>query len=114
MFVRRVAYGIYERSMLKGIAGWPVPRCIALVISDADITDDPAAAKLVDLARWCAGLRVGEIFVYVSVTNNNQVNQQVRIYADPGSTVQAFSFNNPPATSTAGTLNISGHLVNYP
>ena len=65
------------------------------------------------LSTTAGGSTVAYI-VYVSATNTNQVNQLVKIYADPGSTVQAFSFNNPPASSTAGTLNISGHLINYP
>ncbi len=52
--------------------------------------------------------------VYVNLDNNNQVNQMVKIYADPGTTVQAFSANASPAKSTGGFMSISGHLINYP
>lgn len=55
-----------------------------------------------------------EYIVYVNANNTNQVNQIARIYADPGSTVEAFSFNANSASSTAGFVTISGHLVNLP
>ncbi|OPY28243.1 MAG: Tritrans,polycis-undecaprenyl-diphosphate synthase (GGDP specific) [Methanocella sp. PtaU1.Bin125] len=73
MLVRQVAYDIYARSMQKSIAGEPVPRCIALVISDADLVDDRAIAKLTELAGWSAELHVGEIFIYVSITETSIV-----------------------------------------
>jgi undecaprenyl diphosphate synthase len=73
MFVRQLAYGVYERSMLKSVAGERVPRCIALVIADADLMDQPSVARLTEFAGWCAELHVSEAFVYVSVTDDSTV-----------------------------------------
>ena len=75
MLVRQIAYGVYERSMMKSIAGEPVPRCIALVISDADLMDEKSVARLTEFAGWCAELRIGEISVYVSITDDSSVNR---------------------------------------
>ncbi len=75
MLVRQLAYGVYERSMMKGISGEPVPGCIALVISDADLMDEKSVAKLTDLAGWCAGLRIEEISIYVSITDDSSVGR---------------------------------------
>jgi undecaprenyl diphosphate synthase len=73
MLVRQVAYDIYEKAMRKSITGEPVPGCIALVISDADLVDDRSVAKLTELAGWCAELQVSEIFIYVSITESTGV-----------------------------------------
>ena len=73
MLVRQVAYGVYERAMLRSIVKEPVPRCIALVISDADLVGGRSVAKLTDLAQWCAELKAREISIYVSVTEGSDV-----------------------------------------
>ncbi len=78
MFVRQLAYGVYERSMLKRVAGEKVPRCIALVISDADLVDRPSVARLTELAGWCAELHISEACVYVSVTDASTVARLTR------------------------------------
>ncbi len=70
MLARQLAYRIYERSLARGIAQSPVPRCIALVISDSDLMDRPAVDKLLRLIEWCAGLGIREASVYVSVTDH--------------------------------------------
>jgi undecaprenyl diphosphate synthase len=73
MLVRQLAYGVYERSMLKRVSGEPAPRCVALVISDADLMDEQSVAKLTELAGWCAELHIGEISIYVSITDDSSV-----------------------------------------
>ncbi len=70
MLVRQLAYRIYERSLVRGIAQSPVPRCIALVISDSDLIDKPSFDKLLHLIEWCAGLGIREASVYVGVTDH--------------------------------------------
>ena len=73
MLARQIAYRFYEKSMLKSVRGERVPRCIALVISDADLVDRQSVAKLVNLAEWCAEMGIGEISVYVSLTEGGIV-----------------------------------------
>lgn len=75
MLVRRIAYGVYERSMLKSIRGEKVPRCIALVISDADLIDVASVSKLNSLARWCVEMGISTVLVYVSITDMSGVVQ---------------------------------------
>jgi undecaprenyl diphosphate synthase len=75
MLVRQIAYGVYERSMSKSVAGEPVPRCVALVIADADLMDEKSVARLTELAGWCAELRIGEISIYVSITDDSSVSR---------------------------------------
>lgn len=75
MLVRQLAYGVYERSMMKSISGEPAPRCVALVISDADLIDDRSVVKLTEFAGWCAALRIGEISIYVSITDESSVSR---------------------------------------
>jgi undecaprenyl diphosphate synthase len=75
MLVRQIAYGVYERSMLKNIAGEPAPRCIALVISDADLMDEKSVARLTEFAGWCAELHIGELSIYVSITDDSSVSR---------------------------------------
>jgi undecaprenyl diphosphate synthase len=75
MLVRQLAYRIYERSLIRGIARSPVPRCIALVISDSDLVDRPSLNKLLQLMEWCAGLGIREASVYVSVTDHGAVSK---------------------------------------
>lgn len=60
-----------------------------------------------------AGGSFVQYIVYVNANTTNQVNQAARIYADPGSTVEAFAFN-ANASSCAGFVSVSGHLVNVP
>ncbi|HMK48066.1 MAG TPA: undecaprenyl diphosphate synthase family protein [Methanocella sp.] len=73
MLARRIAYRFYEKSMMKSICGENVPRCIALVISDADLIDMASVAKLVGLAEWCTEVGVRDVSVYVSMTEGNGV-----------------------------------------
>jgi Ca2+-binding RTX toxin-like protein len=61
-----------------------------------------------------AGGTTVQYIIYVNANTTNQVNQTARIYADPGSTVEAFAFNSAPAMSCAGFVTVSGHLVNLP
>src|SRR4029077_12980696 len=61
-----------------------------------------------------AGGTFVQYVVYVNANTTNQVNQIARIYADPATTVEASSFNAGGATSTAGFVTVSGHLVNVP
>jgi undecaprenyl diphosphate synthase len=68
MLARQIAYRIYEKSMLRNIRGEQVPRCIAVVVSDADLVDRQAVSKLASLAEWCAEMGIGELSVYVSLT----------------------------------------------
>jgi len=75
MLVRQLAYMIYERSLIRGIAQSPVPRCIALVISDSDLVDMPSLNKLLGLIEWCAELGIREASVYVSVTDHGAVSK---------------------------------------
>lgn len=69
MLVRQLAYRIYERSLARGIRQSPVPRCIALVISDGDLIDQASLHKLLQLIEWCAELGIREASIYVSVTD---------------------------------------------
>lgn len=91
-----------------------VPQGKRLVIeyysSQAQDLSGPAGLVL----TTTAGGNFVEYIVYVNGSTSNQVNQTARIYADPGSTVQAFAFNAGAATSCAGLLTVSGHLVNVP
>jgi len=73
MLVRQLAYSIYERTLVRGISQSPVPRCIALVISDSDLVDRTSLEKLLHLIEWCAGLGIREVSVYVSVTDHAAV-----------------------------------------
>jgi hypothetical protein len=61
-----------------------------------------------------AGGTFAQYIIYVNANTTNQVNQTARIYADPGSTVEAFAFNSAPASSCAGFVTVSGHLVDLP
>jgi hypothetical protein len=75
-----------------------------------------------DLSGGAAGLTLSttvggnlvSYIIYIDANTTNQVNQTTRIYADPGSIVQAFAFNGGGAHSCAGFLSISGYFVNVP
>jgi undecaprenyl diphosphate synthase len=82
MLVRQMAYKIYERSLASGIKQSPVPRCIALVISDGDLIDRPALNKLLQLIEWCAELGVHEASIYVSVTDTSAVSRLAECIRD--------------------------------
>jgi undecaprenyl diphosphate synthase len=73
MLIRQVAYRIYERSLVRSIAGSPKPRCIALVISDSDLIDHRSLLKLLNLIEWCGETGIKEASVYVSVTSEDNV-----------------------------------------
>jgi undecaprenyl diphosphate synthase len=64
-----LAYRLYERSLARNVLGSPVPRCIALVISDSDLIDRQSLRKLLQLIEWCAELGIREVSVYVSVVD---------------------------------------------
>ena len=66
--LKQVAYNVYERSMARSIRREPGPRCIALVIADADLVDAGAIAKLATLAGWCCEIGIAELLIYVSIT----------------------------------------------
>jgi hypothetical protein len=78
------------------------------------------SAQAQDLSGGAAGMSLGttsngnfaSFIVYVNKNDTNAVNQTTRIYADPGSFVQAFAFNN--GTRCAGSISVSGYLVNIP
>ena len=80
------------------------------------------SAQAQDLSGGAAGLTIGttangnfvSYIVYVNKTDTNAVNQITRIYADPGTVVQAFAFNAGGASSCGATINFSGHLVDVP
>ena len=71
MLIRQVAYKIYEKSLAGTIASSPMPRCIALVISDSDIVDRQSLLKLQNLIDWCCELGIREASIYVSVTDES-------------------------------------------
>jgi len=93
----------------------PVPAGKRLVI-------DYVSAQAQDLAGGAVGMTIGTVvngvdvsyIVFVNKDDTNAVNQQVSIYADPGTQVQAFVFNASPATHCGSLVNISGHYVSLP
>jgi hypothetical protein len=78
------------------------------------------SAQAQDLSGGAAAMTLGttsngnfaSYIVYVNKNDTNAVNQTTRIYADPGSYVQAFAFNS--GSTCGGLINISGYLVNIP
>ncbi len=78
------------------------------------------SAQAQDLSGGAAGLTLstvangnyGSYIVYVNKNDTNAINQTTKIYADPGSFVQAFAFNS--GTTCGASINISGYLVNVP
>jgi hypothetical protein len=61
-----------------------------------------------------AGGNFVSYFVFIGATDNRAYNQATRIYADPGTYVQAFVFNGSGTTHCGSSLNISGYLVDVP
>jgi hypothetical protein len=90
-----------------------VPAGQRLVIEyySAQAQDLSGGAAGMTLSTLSNGNSVGYI-VYVNKNDTNAVNQTTRIYADPGSFVQAFAFNS--GATCGGSINISGYLVNIP
>jgi len=80
------------------------------------------SAQAQDLSGGASGLTLGttangnfgSYIVYVNKNDTNAVNQTTKIYADPGTVVQAYVFNGGGATSCAALINISGYLVDLP
>jgi len=80
------------------------------------------SAQAQDLSGGASALTIGttvngnsvSYIVYVNKADTNAVNQTTKIYADPGTFVQAFAFNGGGATSCGATINMSGYLVNVP
>jgi undecaprenyl diphosphate synthase len=67
MLVKQVAYRIYERTLGRNVAGGPVPKCVALVISDGDLVDRASLLTLLSFVEWCAELGTRAVSIYVSV-----------------------------------------------
>lgn len=96
----------------------PIPAGKRLVI-------DYYSSQAQDLTGGAAAMTLGTVvngsvvsyMVYVNKDDTDAVNQTAHICADPGTSVQAFAFNSPPASGTpscGGLINISGHYINYP
>ena len=97
------------------VASFTVPAGKELVIeyTSAQAQDLTGGYASMLLYTVSGGVQAG-YFVFNIVTNIGQINQQVRIYADPGSTVQAFEINPNGSGSCGGYITISGHLVDVP
>lgn len=67
MLIKQVAYRIYERTLGRNVVGGPVPKCVALVISDGDLVDRASMLKLLGFVEWCSELGTREVSIYVSV-----------------------------------------------
>ena len=78
------------------------------------------SAQAQDLSGGGAAMTLGttsngnfaSYIVYVNKNDTNAVNQTTKIYADPGSVVQAFAFNS--GSTCGGLITVSGYLVNIP
>lgn len=92
---------------------YQVPAGQRLVIEyySAQAQDLSGGAAAMTLSTVSNGNNASYI-VYVNKNDTNAVNQTTKIYADPGSFVQAFAFNN--GTTCAGLITVSGYLVNIP
>jgi hypothetical protein len=112
-----VQFYLAPNSQTSGQASayWPVPAGKRLVIEyySAQAQDLTGGAVLMTLTTSVGGSSVPFI-VFVNATAGNQVNQTTRIYADPGTQVQAFEANGGGATHCGGLISISGYLVNLP
>lgn len=82
MLVRQLAYRIYEMSLARGIKQSPVPRCIALVISDGDLIDRPSLNKMLKLIEWCDEFGIQATSIYVSVTDPGAVSKLAECIRD--------------------------------
>jgi hypothetical protein len=92
-----------------------VPSGKRLVIEyySAQAQDLSGGASGMTLLTTAGGNSVAYI-IYVNANTTNAVNQTTRIYADPGTIVQAFAFNAGSGHTCGATINISGYLVNVP
>ena len=99
----------------QGSASFTVPAGKELVIeyTSSQAQDLAGGAATMILYTVAGGVESGYL-VFNVVTNISQINQQVRIYADPGTTVEAFEVNASGATHCGGYIAISGHLVDVP
>ena len=78
------------------------------------------SAQAQDLSGGAAAMTLGttsngsfaSYIIYVNKNDTNAINQMTKIYADPGSVVQAFAFNS--GSTCGGLITVSGYLVNIP
>ncbi|HLY57379.1 MAG TPA: hypothetical protein VKS60_17585 [Stellaceae bacterium] len=76
------------------------------------------SAQAQDLTGGAVGLTLStsvngsfiSYIIFVNQATTDAVNQQTRIYADPGTSVEAFVFNAGTGTSCGALINVSGHL----
>jgi hypothetical protein len=97
------------------VANFTVPAGKRLVIEyySSQAQDTSGGGAGLTLSTTAGGNEVAYL-VYTNSNTTNVVNQVTRIYADPGTIVQAFAFNPGTGHSCAASINISGYLVNVP
>ena len=100
---------------------FPVPAGKRLVIDyySAQAQDLSGGAVLLTLGATAGPVTTTNTgfvshIIFVNKDDTNAVSGPVKIYADPGTTVQAFVANASPATSCGSVIYISGHYVNVP
>lgn len=91
----------------------PAGKRLVIEYFSAQAQDLSGGAAAMTLGTTAGGSFVSYI-IYVNKQDTNAVQNTVRIYADPGSFVQAFAFNAPPSSSCGGSISLSGYLVNVP
>lgn len=91
----------------------PAGKRLVIEYFSAQAQDLSGGAAAMTLGTTAGGSFVSYI-IYVNKQDTNAVQNTVRIYADPGSSVQAFAFNASPATSCGGLISVSGYLVDIP
>ncbi len=103
----------YSTSSNTKAVYYQVPAGQRLVIEyySGQAQDLSGGAAGMTLSTTVGGNTVSYI-VYVNKNDTNAVNQTTRIYADPGTFVQAFAFNS--GATCGATLSLSGYLVNIP
>jgi hypothetical protein len=110
-----VQFSLVPSSLTSGQAAayYQVPAGKRLVIEyySAQAQDLTGGAVGLTLATSVSGVFTSYI-VFVNANTTNQVNQTTRIYADPGTTVQAFVFNAGGAKECGSVISVSGYLVN--
>ena len=89
----------------------PAGKRLVIEYYSAQAQDLSGGAAAMTLSTTSNGNSASYI-VYVNKNDTNAVNQTTRIYADPGSFVQAFAFNS--GTTCGGSITLSGYLVNFP
>ena len=100
---------------------FPVPAGKRLVIDyySAQAQDLSGGAVLLTLTATAGPVTTSNTgyvnhIIFVDKDDNNAVSGPVKIYADPGTSVQASVANASPATSCGSLIYISGHYVNVP